>query len=810
MSRSAIRTSAVVLALALWGAPAHAQRPSHGDDESAALASEGRAALRRGDYDDAAKALDQAIALNPRRIEAYVLRSAVYAANKQYTEGVQLMRRAQALAPADEDVLTALGSHLVLSGDPAAGVPLLAQVVTTNPLRYDAELVLGHHWYAISKWSAAIAALEAYFLLRPRDLANEDGRHRVDLADAYLRTGQVKEALATFEQAASESPPGKPDLRARLGVAWATAATSCRRARPLLSELEPLAGAHPEIWLVEGRCALALGDPAAAIKLGQTYLARARHGEADGHALIGEGYAALGKLVDAERELALARDLEPGRRRWQVRIAAVLRRNGDATGALAALDKLGPPAQPAGDPDWWIERGTALLATGDGEAAIAQLTPIVAEVPASAALHTVLGTAQLGAGQAEAAVASFAAADTIASTPQSRQQLAGALVTLAVARLSTGQAADAEPMLVRANGLAESAVGQRNLGIARLAIGRPGDAIAALDRAVALEPAPIVLMLDARAHALAGDLAGARSRYERALAPDPPDAVEIAIDWAASELAGGDVAVAVTGLERVAARATPGPLAQRHRAALAQARHAAGLAALRAGNATKAVELLKAAFADDAAVATQCDLALAAVVSGDATAALGALKAVSGRRCPFPPPADVQAVPILIGLTEGMNPRRAGQALDGLTALASKSTGAAAALLGVVTRVVALEAAGDAYRNGRDAPARKFLTTARGVHAQLGSDEVAHDLALLDLADGKVDAAIDQLEPLDRLDRLASRLPDALVTLGIAYERKGLLQKALDAWRRARKAGSRFALLPDWIGAKERIYGVEP
>jgi Tfp pilus assembly protein PilF len=74
MSRSAMRTSALVVALALCGAAAHAQRPNQGDDESAALVVEGRAALKGGALDRAAKALDQAIALNPRRIEAYVLR----------------------------------------------------------------------------------------------------------------------------------------------------------------------------------------------------------------------------------------------------------------------------------------------------------------------------------------------------------------------------------------------------------------------------------------------------------------------------------------------------------------------------------------------------------------------------------------------------------------------------------------------------------------------------------------------------------------------------------------------------------------
>ena len=50
-------------------------------------------------------------------------------------------------------------------------------------------------------------------------------------------------------------------------------------------------------------------------------------------------------------------------------------------------------------------------------------------------------------------------------------------------------------------------------------------------------------------------------------------------------------------------------------------------------------------------------------------------------------------------------------------------------------------------------------------------------------------------------------MPEAWINLGIAYEKKGDHQKALDAWRHAKKIGVRFAPLQDWIDAKERIYG---
>ncbi|MEO8550105.1 MAG: tetratricopeptide repeat protein, partial [Kofleriaceae bacterium] len=397
-----MRTSVTLVALIALAAPAFAQRPNQGEDESAGFVEEGRAALRRGELDDAAKALDQAITLNPRRVEAYVLRSAIYAAKKQYQDGVALMRKAQQLAPADPEVLSALGSQLVLAGDPDAGVPLLVQVVAKEPARYDAQLLLGHHWHDTAKWSESITAFEAYFAHRPAALAKEDARHRVDLADSYLRARQPTKALALLGQAAEHAKAPGTQLRAKLGTAWATAAIDCKRARPLLHELEPIAEQHPEIWLVDGQCALALADPDGALALGRRFLDRAKN-DAAGHALAGEAQAERGKLADAKKELETARDLAPERRRFTVKLAQVLRRAGNPADALAVLVKLGPPAQAAADPDWYVEEGEILLAQNDAAGAVAKLAPVMTELATNAPVHVVFGAAQLEAKQAEAA-----------------------------------------------------------------------------------------------------------------------------------------------------------------------------------------------------------------------------------------------------------------------------------------------------------------------------------------------------------------------------------------------------------------------
>lgn len=799
-----MRTSWLLVAVLALAAPALAQRPNQGEDESAGFVEEGRAALRRNELDDAAKALDQALALNPRRVEAYVLRSAVYAAKKQYSAGVALMKKAQALAPTDPEVLSALGSQLVLSGDVEAGVPLLVQVVAKDPARYDAQLLLGHHWHDAAKWSDAITALEAYFAHRPTALAKEDPRHQVDLADSYLRAHQAQKALTLFETAGEHARSPGTQLRAKLGTAWATAAVDCKRARPLLHDLDTLGEQHPEIWLVDGQCALALGDSNGALALGRRYLERTKKNAA-GHALVGEALAARGNLAEAKKELETARDLEPERRRFTVKLAQVLRRAGKPADALDVLTKLGPPAQASADPDWYTEKGEILLAQNDAAGAIAKLAPVMPELATNAPIHVVFGAAQLETNQAAAAVQTLEDGEKLQSTARGKKLLVEALVAAAVVKLAANDAAGAEPMLARANQLDDmNAVVWRDLGVARLALDKPGDAIGVLDRAAkAPDAAAVVIMLDARAHALTNDPAGARALYERAIA-DKESALEVSLDWAASEVATGDPAVAVSALEKTASLAKSGAVVQRHRQALATARHASALAMLKAGNGQKALELMRAVVAADTAIANRCDLAVAAVAADNASTALAALKNVANATCPFPPPMDTQAVPILAAFTEGLNPKRAARSLDRLTALGAKTTGAAAALLGTAIRVVALNAASDAYHDGQLAAARKYLATAKAANARVGNDEVAHNLAVLDLADGRVDAAIAQL------DRLAGKVPEALVNLGIAYERKGDHVRALDAWRRAKKLNVRFAPLPEWIDAKERIYGGAP
>lgn len=801
-----MRASAIVIsALLLVVAPAWAQRPNQGEDESAELVAEGRSALREGKYDDAAKALDQAIALNPRRMEAYGLRAAVHAAKGEHARGVAIMRKARDLAPDNVDVLAGLGTQLMLAGEPGEGVPLLEQVVARAPAQYGAQVLLGHHYADASKWGEAATALEAYFRARPKELSKDDDRHRLDLAEAYLRTYRAGDARVLYAGISERNPKW---LSAKMGLAWSLAAIDCRQAKPVLAELSRRPDAPIEVLLVRGQCALELGDAGEAQRMARTYLDEAEAASAAGHALLGEAEAARGNLKAARASLEQARTLEPGTRRFAVRLARVLRLGKDPAAAIAELDGIGAPSPVSADRTYWIELGEALLDAGRASDVATRLAPAMAAFRDSPELALVQGDASLRGGDAAAAVTSLEIAMK-APSPRTRRLLSEALLAVSVAKLDGGDVSGAAAALVRADEVEGTPPVWRNLGLCSYLLGDLDKAQQMLAKAAAADPNPPALILLGRVKAARGD-ATARDSLGQAVTAGrgEPIAVDAAIELAAVEIASGHASEAVEALvgTAVAAKKAGGDLAARHSATLVTARHAAALAALKAGQAGRAVSFLEDAVAGasgDTATAIRCDLALATVAANDRDKAVTRLKAVAKAKCPFPAPADTTAVPVLLAFVEGLQPRRAAKALDRLAALERGATGATRALLATAIRVVALTAADDAYRAGKLGPARKYLAAARRAEAKAGLDEVTHNLAVIDVADGRLDAAI------AALDRLAPKLPEALVNLGVAYDKKGDGARALELWRRARKEGARFGLLDDWIAGKERIFGGE-
>ncbi len=243
----------LALALVLVAGAAHAQ--PRAEDESRALVDEGREALRDARLDAAARALDQAIALNPRRIEAYVLRGAVHLARREHG------RRRRAAPPRAR-----AGPRQRRRAGDARHAPGLRPA----PRRGRAAARGGHRHASRSatrrgRCSASTTPRAASGRRRWSTSRRTSRRGRPGWPSRIRRTGSIspmRTCAATVRHRRATCSRGRwrrgrATCEAGSGLAWATAAIDCKRARPLLAGLADLAPTVPAIGLVTGRCARA-------------------------------------------------------------------------------------------------------------------------------------------------------------------------------------------------------------------------------------------------------------------------------------------------------------------------------------------------------------------------------------------------------------------------------------------------------------------------------------------------------------------------------------------------------------------------
>ena len=778
------------------------------DEQDALLVDEARRAIAKRQYSKAAGLLDRALRINPRRVDAYVLRATVHGQNKEYDKGIRLMRQARELAPNNPFVLTTLGRQLLLAKRPDEAVPILERVVSGWPDRYEAHVLLGSHYVDRGQWQEAITAYESYLRTRPKSLADTDSTHRLDLANAYLRSGNPQKANAIYTQIVSDDADS---VLGQLGLAWSTAAIDCRQAMPMLRDMQALAEKYPEVLVVRARCALLLGDQVQALAQAEAYRDQ-RKDSPDAWALVAEAHVAGRDYAAAMTAMTEASKLDQENRRYVLELARIERLAGKPEQGIARLRATEAPA--GAEDDWTIELGECLAAARKYDEVKQMFAPFVQENADSAKGHMLLGIATYELGDAEGAIPSLEQSLKIdASETRARPPLIGALNVVAVEAFGASDLEKAEVYLVRAEAVGDSAMTWRNLGAVRLVAGKAQAAVAPLKNAAGLAPDdPVIHHLLGRAYHGTGDPQGALKLYARAatLTPNANRALKtkIALDQAASMVAIGDGDTALSLLE--GALGTAASAAQRARVADAYVTAGRKLATDSMNNSNflaarntlgRVTNKLPPNTSTKAMNALNCDLALAATGAGRAKAALKLLRKMEKNkvRCPFVAPADALAVQILIAWNEGATARNARKALRRLGAMRRRATGPAEPLVRTAARDIAIRAAIDAYKRKNVRKARQFLDTARKYDPR--SRDIDHNLAVLDLAGGKIDRAIRQLRST------VGSVPEALINLGIAHERKSNQKKALEYFRRAVDAGVRATEVRRWIERKERLWG---
>jgi len=479
--------------------------------------------------------------------------------------------------------------------------------------------------------------------------------------------------------------------------------------------------------------------------------------------------------------------------------------------AAARLRAAGPAL--GGTEEWTVELGEALLANGQHAKVRDLMTPLLESNPDDAGALVLLGSALMELGDVAGAAEHLRRAVELdpESTARVRGPLAAALNFTAMAAFGEGDLETAESRLVLAASLLGDDQTLRNLGAVRVRAGKASDAIPPLERASASGNDHVALHLLGRAYAAAGRLSDARTALESAREVAVRSSVDVApvtIDLAAVLLEDGSAEEVVDLLEPALAAARGPADAKR----LVDAYYAAVVAAMTqrigAGSFRRAYRLgtrlepFLTGRDPSELLAVRCNLALAATGAGMRDKASQRLRSLAREHavCPFAAPADKLAIPILQAWNEGRSRARARKALAKLDRLRRKATGPAEPLVLVAYRDVAMRAAAEAYRRDDLKQARAFLAKARRI--ERGSPEVAHNEAVLLLAAGrKPETAIAQLL------RVADAVPEAHVSLGIAYERMGERVKALEHFQKAVRSGVRHTGLDEWIAIKQRIWG---
>lgn len=207
----------------------------------------------------------------------------------------------------------------------------------------------------------------------------------------------------------------------------------------------------------------------------------------------------------------------------------------------------------------------------------------------------------------------------------------------------------------------------------------------------------------------------------------------------------------------------------------------------------------------------ECLAALAAVQAGQGKAARELLTRGKEDGCELVSPYNrlgTELIAAFINYRGGNAIAQREQLLKSLPKLQSKAgSGADSAALQKLLRAMQfstnLALAYDYYLSGRSKLVGPTLRNAQKAQARLSEDDEAvltHNLAVADVLEGHGGGE-------KVFERLGSRPPEALVNLGILYDRRGEIRKALDLYRKALERGARTGRLREWIDTKDRLLG---
>ncbi len=803
---------ALAFALVAASAVAYAQGRAGSETEEEQTFQAAERAFAEQRFDEAEEAYAKVTAINPARPVPWEKRGRILIKQKKPNEAVKLLRQAQQTIPNNNGINGVLGLALYQTGAKQVAVSIMEEVVASQPNNNpDLQFVLGQYYLSIHDKRAA-AAIETYLRTRDPSAAALDGPMRYKLGRAYLDNKQWNEAEQLFEGMLKVNP-GDRVASASLGEVFAGKG-ECSKAITLFEKLLADAPKQPSIWYHLGGCYGKVNRWADAKRVAEQY-AQAAPRDARAHLLVGEARHELRDYPGAIAAFEQAKKLEPQNplvARGLGRTFVAQKSFSSAIGVLESADRAKPD-----DPEIMIELAEAYVQTRQPPAKLTAIADRLAKAGDAESL-------------AEAGVAAYAANDDARAvklfeqarekSPAQRRARNGeqmALARQAQADLGKGDLASAEAALTKAQALdPESVQGNRNLGLVLVLEKKWPDAERVLKLALKKVPRDLVVnRLLGRVYVATKRRDDALHAYETAaqtaLRTRGPALAELYAELGPVYIDAGRLDQAVTVLDTAVKEAgqTPALAAAQRNLAIAFFRRGlerlkdAKLAEAALDDLGRAAATPKPTFSAKESSAAVCASALAALAAGKAQLAQdGFARAAHEGGCQFRAPYDKIGLDFFSAYAQyrdTQSPQKRDAAAKAFQKFLPKATGALQAQLRDLIRSSFELEAYDYWVRGEEGKAAAAIRNAGKVASKGERRELDHNLAVVEMAEGKSAAAQKAFE------ELGQRPAEALVNLGILYDRAGDSKRALELYRRANERGARAPKLREWIDVKERL-----
>ncbi len=815
---------AAALAAVLCCVAANAHAGAGGDVSPAQQAlSDGNKAFDSEDYATAETKYKETINIDSTVVEAYSKLASIYYRQKKYADAIAICRRSS--DQQNLDLREQLGLALYKANQIPEAVKVLEGVVAQDPTKFGAQLQLGLH-YIKGEPKKAAAALEAYLKNRRSDenALKMDPAIKQKLASAYFGDKDYDSAIRIFD----ELLHGKPN-DVNLMIALATTYTAkrdidakaCDKAITLFEKVLGEANKQPVIYLYLGRCYLKNNRAADAQREAELYT-RAKPNDENGQLLLGDAYLEMRNWNKALMAFLQAQNLDQTNGAIKTRLGKAylgLKNYGAAVTVLEQANKAAP-----NDTEVLCDLAEAYASAGgqpkDKLTALGQKLVAVKEARAQAAagqMFWVTGVDDRAADAYHAALA-IDSANGVAKVG-----LVKVLNRRAGGMMEKNDATHALGLLEEAQRLQpDELMTNRNLGIALLALKRWPDAETAFSRPLKKVPSDMFLnRLIARAYLGQAKTDKAIAAYEKAaqiaLRTRGADLVGVYAELGPLYADNGKLDLAVTVLEQAVKEANGTALANLAQRNLSIVYFRRGIERMRnpkeaegaLDDITHALEgAPKGAFTAKESNAMVCGEAFAALKANKILQAEQAFtRAVAAGGCPLKPPFDklgVQFFAAYAGYRDSNSPSSREVAAKTFAQLQAKAQGGTAEWLRQLLRSSYELLAYDYFQRSDEKKAEAYLKNAKKVPSKGEVRDLENNWAAIDLTAGRTAVAEKTLEALN------GRPAEALVNLGIIYDKQGDAKKALEYYKRASERGARAPRLKEWIDVKERLFEAKP